>query len=506
WFTVSTGCYLLGLQTLRHFIQLSSTFLICFQEYLKRFYNLPRGIEGTRRSSSAMTEALKSMQSFFGLKITGHVDDDTIKVMKMSRCGVPDVAEYNVFPKNLKWETTNVTFRIVNYTPDMKSSEVDKAIHNALRVWSEVTPLVFKKIHEGIADIMISFGAKEHGDFNPFDGPNGLLAHAYPPGKGIGGDTHFDEDETWSADASYNLFIVAAHEFGHALGMAHSQDPGALMYPVYSYSKGFPLSNDDMKGIQFLYGSNPFHPKVNPRPEAPDKCDAYLSFDAVTKLRGETIIFKDRFYWRLHPQLTNIDAAYESPEKDLVFIFRGIKMWAINGYDLVEGYPKYIHKLGLPKSVRKIDAAVHIRETGKTLLFTEEDYWRFAFSIHPFSNLLNLNTGSRGSAGAKPSQHRAQGREQIPGRVPTHRRTHTNTPTHQAHTRANLESPIHLTCMSLDCGRKPERPEETHADTGRTCKLHAGRTREANPGLLTARQQRYHCATVPPTGILLLKM
>ncbi|XP_039600461.1 collagenase 3 [Polypterus senegalus] len=369
------------------------------KEYLKRFYNLPRGIEGTRRSSSAMTEALKSMQSFFGLKITGHLDDDTIKVMKMSRCGVPDVAEYNVFPKNLKWETTNVTFRIVNYTPDMKSSEVDKAIHNALKVWSEVTPLVFKKIHEGTADIMISFGAKEHGDFNPFDGPNGLLAHAYPPGKGIGGDTHFDEDETWSADASgYNLFIVAAHEFGHALGMAHSQDPGALMYPVYSYSTGFPLSNDDMKGIQFLYGPNPFHPKVNPRPEAPDKCDAYLSFDAVTKLRGETIIFKDRFYWRLHPQLTNaeqtlikmtwpvlpnkIDAAYESPEKDLVFIFKGIKMWAMNGYDLVDGYPKYIHKLGLPKSVRKIDAAVHIRETGKTLLFTEEDYWSYDENSH----------------------------------------------------------------------------------------------------------------------------
>jgi len=26
--------------------------------------------------------------------------------------------------------------------------------------------------------------------------------------------------------------------------------------------------------------------------------------------------------------------------------------------------------------------------------------------------------------------------------------------------------------MSLDCGRKPENPEGTHADTGRTCRLH----------------------------------
>lgn len=52
-------------------------------------------------------------------------------------------------------------------------------------------------------------------------------------------------------------------------------------------------------------------------------------------------------------------------------------MWALNGYDLVDGYPKYIHKLGFPKTIRKIDAAVHIRDTGKTLFFTDEEYWRY---------------------------------------------------------------------------------------------------------------------------------
>lgn len=56
--------------------------------------------------------------------------------------------------------------------------------------------------------------------------------------------------------AAYNLFIVAAHELGHALGMSHSSDPGALMYAAYSYSEGFPLAEDDIDGIQDLYGEH----------------------------------------------------------------------------------------------------------------------------------------------------------------------------------------------------------------------------------------------------------
>ncbi|KAM4741977.1 LOW QUALITY PROTEIN: collagenase 3-like [Anableps anableps] len=368
--------------------------LLIAEKYLHRYYGLPTGLRSRQTSTSDFQNKIQQMQKFFKLQVTGNLDDNTLKVMKQPRCGVPDVGEYNHFPRQLKWQNNNVTFRILNYTPDLKKADVDRAIRNALNVWADVTPLNFKKLYEGTADIMISFGSKEHGDYNPFDGPDGLLAHAYPPGQGIGGDTHFDEDEHWSKDSSaYNLFIVAAHELGHALGMSHSSDAGALMYPIYSFTPGFPLAEDDIEGIQALYGPNPNPTKRKPKPDAPKKCDPELSIDAVTELRGETIIFKDRFYWRLHPQLVEpeqtlikftwpylpnkVDAAYEYPEKDLVFIFSGIRVWALNGYSLVDGYPKYIHKLGLPKSVRKIDAAVHIKNTGKTLLFTDEEYWSY---------------------------------------------------------------------------------------------------------------------------------
>jgi len=48
----------------------------------------------------------------------------------------------------------------VNHTPDMRKEDVDKAIQKAFKVWSTVTPLIFTRIHEGIADIMIAFGTK----------------------------------------------------------------------------------------------------------------------------------------------------------------------------------------------------------------------------------------------------------------------------------------------------------------------------------------------------------
>ena len=84
------------------------------------------------------------------------------------------------------------------------------------------------------------------------------LAHAFGPGtQPISGDTHFDEDEQWTIHKNYgtDLETVAAHEFGHALGLGHSSVPGSLMAPYYQgWNPNFKLDYDDIRGIQLLYG------------------------------------------------------------------------------------------------------------------------------------------------------------------------------------------------------------------------------------------------------------
>ncbi|KAF3706751.1 Collagenase 3 [Channa argus] len=371
------------------------------ENYLKRFFNLTEETGPTRRGGiSPVAKKLSEMQRFFGLNISGKLDTDTLAMMKKPRCGVPDeaVARFSTFGNNLKWEKNSLTYRIESYTPDMSTAEVDESIEKALQVWAKVTPLRFTRIYSGTADIMISFGRQQHGDFYPFDGPDGTLAHAFAPSPGIGGDAHFDDDETFTfrSTAGYVLFMVAAHEFGHSMGLSHSDDPGALMYPVYSYRNPdtYVLPRDDVKGIQSLYGPNPDKDPLEPTaPTTPDICDSTMVLDDVSTLRGEMLFFKDDFFWRSYPQRNapeqtlitsfwpeapvSIDAAYESHELDSVLLFKDRKVWAFSGYDLVSGFPKPITSFGLPKNVKKVDAALYDSETAKTLFFVGTNYYSY---------------------------------------------------------------------------------------------------------------------------------
>lgn len=73
----------------------------------------------------------------------------------------------------------------------------------------------------------------------------------------------YDGDHTWSISPSsgqFDLEGVAVHELGHALGLGHSTDGSATMFPSTSSGQASmqlrSIENDDKAGVQFLYGAS----------------------------------------------------------------------------------------------------------------------------------------------------------------------------------------------------------------------------------------------------------
>ena len=143
-------------------------------------------------------------------------------------------------------------------TDKIAAGTVESEVERAFQVWASYANVSFSagQVEGAVRSIDILFASGAHGDSYPFDGPGGVLAHTFYPapmnGEPIAGDMHFDASESWSVGTNTDLFSVALHETGHALGLGHSSNPGAVMYPYYRMQTG--LTSDDIAGIQALYG------------------------------------------------------------------------------------------------------------------------------------------------------------------------------------------------------------------------------------------------------------
>ncbi|KAG8506424.1 Matrix metalloproteinase-25, partial [Galemys pyrenaicus] len=442
-------------------------------DWLTRYGYLPppHPAQAQLQSPATLQDAVKVMQRFAGLPETGLLDRATMAMMRKPRCSLPDVMGVAGLVRRRRryalggsvWKKRTLTWRIDSFPESsvLRPETVRTLMHHALAAWAVESTLQFQEVDSRgapEADILIHFARAYHQDSYPFDGPGGTLAHAFFPGEHpISGDTHFDDEETWTfglkgtvplrVQASpgpgrepcwapeatqgepcrvsqhevahgegTDLFAVAVHEFGHALGLGHSSAPDSIMRPFYQGPVGDPtqyrLSPDDQEGLQQLYGKGshtpsdkptrkplspprpPVPPPDSPSGPVPDRCDC--NFDAIANIRGETFFFKGPWFWRLQPsgQLVSprparlhrfweglpawvkvVEAAYARHRDGRILLFSGPHFWVFQDRQL-EGAARPISELGLPPG-EAVDAVFSWPLNGKTYLIRGQRYWRY---------------------------------------------------------------------------------------------------------------------------------
>ncbi|XP_069689650.1 uncharacterized protein [Periplaneta americana] len=188
-----------------------------------------------------------------------------------------------------------------------------------------------------------------------------------------------------------DLFPVALHEFGHALGLNHTSSNESIMNPFNSriFNKNFTLSDGDIRAIQSLYGVK--------RNQTPDLC-SNSSFDAIFEYPpGIIYVLKDDYYWKLYPDGLasgypklishrwpglpgSVDAA-TATSAGLIYFFKKNKYWCYNYYSNTYRNPYYIslNWLGIPDNVQGAMWGGH-----RIFYFFKGDlYWKYDASQYP---------------------------------------------------------------------------------------------------------------------------
>lgn len=145
----------------------------------------------------------------------------------------------------------------------LSESELRTGVEEAMELWATYAPLVFTEVVDNGSGQPYDFATEGDIRFghHAIDGPGAFKAHAYfPPFGALAGDVHFDTDDRWNLVGTGtfpDILGASIHELGHSLGLGHSKERNANMWPGFPRMNGPGtgyLSPDDIAGIRAIYG------------------------------------------------------------------------------------------------------------------------------------------------------------------------------------------------------------------------------------------------------------